>query len=160
MSQPGVDPGLARIEGDLASSEFESGVSAGLWRVASLRWPVLVVAITAGDGNKLGMRLVVDRYPGAAPAGQPWDLERDVPLPTSRWPTGGSAPQVFRLDWSVQNANAPYMACDRTGLATHSHWATDHPGRAWHPARTITFYLLEISHELRGATLWQVEAAA
>ncbi|WP_322769325.1 hypothetical protein [Frankia sp. Cr1] len=97
------------------------------------------------------MRLLVDGYPGMAPAGQPWDLDRDAPLPPERWPTGGSAPTIFRLDWSAGNANAPYMACDRVGLAGHPDWPARHPDRVWTPRRSINFYLEQVYHELRSA---------
>jgi hypothetical protein len=143
---------MLRLERDLASPRFESGVDAGSWRLISLNWPYLTVAITAGDGHELGMRLLVDDYPGQAPAGQPWDLATDGPLSASRWPTGGMAPAVFRRDWSVQNGNAPYMACDRRALVDHP-WATQHPERAWNPSRSIEFYLEQVHHELSTATI-------
>jgi hypothetical protein len=155
MPEPAVDPCQTRLERDLASDRFDSGVDAGAWRLIAADWPYLTVAVTAGDGHELGMRLLADGYPGVAPAGQPWDLDKDVPLPVSRWPTGGSTTMVFRHDWSVGNDNAPYLACDRVGLATHPEWATQHPDRAWNPRRTIDFYLDQIHHELQAATLPQ-----
>jgi hypothetical protein len=155
VSESGVDPCRARLERDLASSRFDSGVEAGAWRLVSLTWPSLTVAITAADGHELGMRLLVDGYPGVAPAGQPWDLARDIALPRSRWPTGGSATMVFRSDWSPGNSNAPYLPCDRVALATHPNWATQHPERAWNSGRTIVFYLEQIHHELRAASIPQ-----
>ena len=79
----------------------------------------------------------------------------DKSLPATRWPKGGASPPVFRPDWSPGNANAPYLACDRTGLArTHQPaWADGHPDRAWHPGRTIAFYLSEVHRGLRGTVL-------
>jgi len=153
MSEPGIDPCQLRLERDLLSSDFESGVGAGLWRVVKLTWPYLDVIITAGDGSGLGMRILVDGYPGVAPGGQPWDHELNALLPITRWPTGGTAPQVFNPNWATSYSNAPYMACDRGGLTAHPNWATEHPARAWNPSRTITFYVREIHHELRGATI-------
>jgi hypothetical protein len=158
MSEPGTDPGRLRLDRDLASGDFESGVGAGLWRLVSLSWPYLTVTITAGDGNQLAMRILIDGYPRAAPGGEPWNLDRGEALPASRWPTGGTAGLVFRPDWSPANKNAPYMACDRTGLAGHPGWANEHPARAWNPSRTIAFYLREVHHELRSATLPRASA--
>src|ERR1700722_11939381 len=109
MPEPGIDPCQLRLERDLAAGEFEIGVAAGIWRFVSLNWPYLTVAVTAGDGNQLGLRIVTDGYPSVAPGGQPWDLGQDSPLPVSRWPSGGTAAQIFRPDWSPQNSNAPYM---------------------------------------------------
>lgn len=153
--EPVKDPCQARLERDLVSGEFESGASAGLWRALGLSWPHLLVAIQAGDGNELVMRLVVDGYPATAPGGQPWDLARKALLSRERWPTGGTAPQVFNWEWAKSYDFAPYMACDRGGLRAHPDWATKHPERAWHPGRTITFYVSEIHHELLGAKLPQ-----
>ncbi|MEO3810788.1 hypothetical protein ABGB17_17450 [Sphaerisporangium sp. B11E5] len=142
-----------RLECDLASAEFDSGVDAGLWRLVRLDWPTLVVAIVAGDDRELGMHLNVEGYPATAPAGQPWDLDKNAPLPTDRWPTGGTAELVFRRDWSSSQGNAPYLACDRQGLLTHGNWMAERSDRAWNPTRTITFYLTEIHRELRNASL-------
>ncbi|WP_146060517.1 hypothetical protein [Amycolatopsis sp. CA-128772] len=154
MPGAGASPNELRLTRDLASNRFESGVAAGSWRVVAFDWPHLTVAITAGDGNELSMRLLVDGYPGQAPAGQPWDLATDSPLPASRWPTGGMTSMVFRTDWSPANGNAPYLACDRVALATHA-WATQHPERAWNSSRSIEFYLEQVYHELAAATIPQ-----
>lgn len=153
MSEAIVDPHERRIAEDLSSYEFEAGVDAGMWSIVSVSWPVLIVTITAGDGSKLGMRLLVDGYPAIPPSGQPWDIDLDAPLPLNQWPTGGSASQIFRADWSVPNGNAPYMACDRVALTSHPDWAVAHPTRAWNAGRGITFYVGEVHHELRGAIL-------
>jgi hypothetical protein len=150
-----ASPGTLRFERDLASADVQAGVDAGLWRVVSLNDTALVIAITAGDGNELGMRIAIDGYPTLPPSGQPWDLVADAALPHDRWPAGGSAPAVFSVGWSPSNNNAPYMACDRAALATHPNWIQEHPARAWHPRRTIAFYLREVHHELLGATLPQ-----
>ncbi|HUZ56018.1 MAG TPA: hypothetical protein VMU94_26270 [Streptosporangiaceae bacterium] len=159
MPEPGTDPARRRLERDLQAADFDSGVRAGLWRLLSLRWPHLEVAVTAGDGHELGMRIAVDGYPGQAPGGQLWDIERDMPLPIARWPVSGSAAHVFRRDWPNSNSPGPYMACDRAGLAAHTNWATEHPSRAWNPGRTIAFYLREIHRELRDATLPQEQGS-
>jgi hypothetical protein len=158
MSVPD-DPARRRLERDLASDEFDSGVSAGMWRVVSLDWPELVVAITAADGNEVGMRLNVDGYPAAPPAGRPWDLERSAPLAPELWPVSTLAVGTFRQDWSVANGGAPYVACDRVALSGHPDWTTTHPDRVWNPGRAIAFYLREMHRELQSASVPQVGAA-
>jgi hypothetical protein len=158
MSEPGADPARRRLERDLLAADFDGGVRAGLWRLSLLQWPHLTVAITAGDGNELGMRIAVDGYPGLPPAGQLWDLQRDTALAVARWPVGGLTGLVFRPDWPNPASPAPYMACDRVALAGHGDWGAKHPHRAWNPRRTIAFYLNEIHHELRSATLPQEQA--
>ena len=153
MPAPGADPAQLRIEEDLAAGDFDAGSGAGRWHLVGLCWPHLLVTVTCGDGGRLGLRIAVDGYPRLAPAGQPWDLHRGQALPQDLWPEGGPSPQVFRRDWSPGNGNAPYLACDRTGLATHSGWAVQHPDRAWNPGRNVAFYLSEIHRGLAGTTL-------
>lgn len=115
MTLPCSDPARQRIEQDLASADFEAGAGAGHWRLLSLDWPHLIVTVTCGDGNALGLRIMVDGYPRLAPSGRPWDLVSDEALPSGMWPEGGTVPEVFRRDWSRDNGDAPYLACDRTG---------------------------------------------
>jgi hypothetical protein len=153
MSEPGTDPCLIRLRRDLAAADVEGGVAAGLWRLVRLTWPVLIVAIRVGDDGEVGIRLAVDDYPLLAPAGQPWDIDTDGPLPVERWPVSGRGLEVFRPDWSPDHGNAPYLPCDRAGLSTHAHWLTEHPNRAWNPNRKIGFYLNELHHELQAARL-------
>jgi len=154
VTVPGADPERQHLERDLEAADFEAGAGAGYWRLVGLDWPGLTVAVGCGDGNELGLRVMVDGYPALAPAGEPWDLLEDKSLPAARWPQGGASPLVFRPDWSPGNANAPYLACDRTALRTHPPaWADGHPDRAWHPGRTIAFYLSEIHRGLRGTVL-------
>lgn len=155
----GADPTRLRLDRDLGSDDFQGGVSAGMWRVVSLDWPALVVAITAGDGNEVGMRLLVDGYPVQPPAGQPWHLQDSALLPQEFWPISTLAVATFRKDWSPANGNAPYAACDRVGLSTHPDWATNNPERAWNPGRTIAFYLSEMHRELQCASVPQPRPA-
>jgi hypothetical protein len=154
VSEPGVDPCLDRLRRHPQDADVENGIAAGFWRVVGLAWPILTVAITVGDDAEMGMRLAVDDYPVKAPAGQPWDLTAAAPLPVARWPISGRNPDVFRPDWSPQNNNGPYLACDRAGISTHPNWAAEHPERAWNATRTIGFaYLRELHRELASAKL-------
>jgi hypothetical protein len=158
MSLP-EDPARRRLEADLSLDEFESGVSAGMWRIVSLDWPELTAAITAGDGNEVIMRINLDGYPVEAPAGRPWDLKRCALLAPELWPVSVLAVGTFRQDWSVANGGAPYVACDRVALKGHSDWPTAHPDRAWNPGRTITFYLREMHRELQSTSVPQANPA-
>jgi hypothetical protein len=151
-------PERLRLERDLEAEDFEAGIAAGLWRIENYEWPILDVALTAGDGHELGMRLEVDDYPRLAPGGQLWDHADDSPLQQDRWPVGACAPQVFKEGWAPQGRMAPYMACDRHTLASKPEWSSQYPDRAWNPSRSITFYLSEVSFELREAELPQSEA--
>jgi len=150
---PGVGPCQLRLERDLKSAGFEAAVAAGLWRVIILTWPTLFVSLSLGDGVEVGLSINVDDYPVEAPAGRPWDLDGDTPLPASRWPMTGRSPEVFRVetDWPTGRDGAPYLACDRIALNGHTNWPTEHPERCWNPSRTIEFYLQELHRELAGA---------
>jgi hypothetical protein len=148
---PGVDPCQARLLHDLQDPAVDAGIDAGLWRIVGLSWPALSVTIGVDGGQEFGMRLDVQGYPAAAPAGQPWDLAADALLPVDRWPVTGRTPEVFRKDWADGRGGAPYLPCDRIGLATHPNWATD--GRAWNSSRTIAFYLQELYRMLCNARL-------
>lgn len=146
-------PAERRLHADLEAHDFQAGVAAGMWKLVAVEWPTATFAVSTGKGAQLGMQLNVDDYPVQAPAGQPWDLVGKGPLPVGKWPTGGTAVLTFRPDWSPGNGNAPYLAADRVGLATHPDWSTQHPERAWNPTRTISFYLAEIHRDLRAAEL-------
>lgn len=149
-----VDPGLARLREDIQSPAFLYGVDEGWWRVVGLEWPILVLAVRAHDGNELGMRVDLTGYPTVAPAGQPWDLDANCPLPYRRWPKGPTQAQVFRAnDWSVTNGNSPYMATERNALKWHPEWVGNFPERAWTPSRHLDFYVQQLRNELRSATL-------
>lgn len=147
----GDDPCLRRLLQDLAAAPVQAGVAAGMWRVVEVDFPTLTVTVSLGSGQEMGLRLAVDSYPLAAPAGQPWDLAGDCPLPQDRWPVSGRAPEVFRTDWSPDNGNSPYLACDRNALASHNTWPAQSPDRCWDGSRTIGFYLAELHRELGDA---------
>lgn len=146
-------PSERRLRADLESPDFQAGEVAGMWKLESISWPRAVFAVRTGAGDWLGMGFDLEGYPAIAPAGQPWDVEVQAPLPPNLWPTGGSADLTFRRDWSIANGGAPYIAADRVSLATHPDWPTAHPERAWNPTRTISFYLAEVHRELRAAIL-------
>lgn len=148
-----VSPNESQLRADLIGEAFLAGVRAGRWRSPRLDWPVLFIEIAVGDLAFLAMRLSVDGYPLRAPQGQPWDPDAAAALAPALWPRGGNADRVFRADWSPSNENAPYLACDRIGLATHPNWASDHPERSWNASRSIDFYLAEVATELADADL-------
>lgn len=153
MSQQVANPSRSRLERDLLGDDFIRGELAGFWRDATVNWPYLDIEVQVGEYGYVAMHVQVDNYPGIAPAGALWDAEAGAPLPVDRWPVGGAAQRVWRPDWSPQNQGAPYLACDRVGLATHPDWANSHPGRAWNPSRNIVFYLTEVHRELADATM-------
>lgn len=154
-----ADPSLLAVREDLESAAFQDGVVHGRWRVVRFEWPFLVVAIRAGGGGELGMRVELSGYPTAAPAGMPWDLEQDIALAADRLPEGPAAAVVFRSGWSQANGHTPYMASERlTVQGDHLPWAAQHPTRAWNPSRTLEFYVAELHKELRSCTMPKASA--
>lgn len=147
-----MNPNELRLRGDLASTAFEDGVSAGHWRLIDLTWPALTVAICAGAGE-LVVRIDVDGYPAVPPYGTTWDLGLNAPLAPALWPRGPGTEQTYKKGWYAPSDNAIYLACDRAALQAHPDWATRYRERAWNPARTIPFYLNELHRDLAAATI-------
>lgn len=139
------DPAEVAALRDLAHVRLQAAADDGRLGILRYGHPILLAWVRVRSGH-LGLRLDLTGYPGTAPAGQPWELDADAPLPTSRWPVGGRP--VFRPDWSVSNQNAPYLAVDRIALRTHPEWATTLPGRAWTSTKTVCDYLEAVQEAL------------
>ncbi|HWC35477.1 MAG TPA: hypothetical protein VG650_11710 [Mycobacteriales bacterium] len=147
MSLPtAADPVEAAATADLAHARMRAAADEGRFAIVVFQHPVALGWVAVGEG-RLGLRLDLNGYPGAAPAGQPWDLDRGSTLEAARWPVGGRP--VFRRDWSPSNGNAPYLAVDRIALATHPNWRAELPGRAWTPTMNVYDYLSAL-HEALG----------
>lgn len=136
-------PSETAVRTDIAHLRMRVADDDGRFGIVDHRHPRLLAWVNV-NGRPLGLCLDVAGYPGNPPAGQPWDLSQDRPLESARWPLGGRP--VFRLDWSVANGNAPYLAVDRVALTTHANWAAEMPSRAWNASKTIHDYLAS-AHE-------------
>lgn len=128
---------------------FRRGQVRGRWRLIRVDWPHAVIAVSAapraGSPNEYGFRFELTNYPQSPPTAQPWDLERDRPLETTRWPTGRSRlAGAFNPGW---NSQALYLPCDRLAIAGHDGWVAQHPSLIWKSTGDITQYLF-IIHEL------------
>ena len=128
---------------------FLRGQVRGRWRLIKLAWPHAVIAVSAapraGSPNEYGFRFELSNYPQVPPTAQPWDLEHDQGLATTRWPTGPRRlAYAFRPEW---NAQAIYIPCDRLAIQGHDPWITQHPSMIWKSTGDITQYL-SIIHEL------------
>jgi hypothetical protein len=148
LPQSGEAPGLGALRTHLQSGEYLRGVDSGRWKILKVHWPVVIVTVTVGDGGLLGLHLDLTGYPAAAPAGIPWDVEKDAVLPTAQLPEGQWATETFRSAWCAQNGNALYLTCDRQAITTHhQNWPQENPGEAWHPNRTVVHYL-QVVHKI------------
>lgn len=146
------EPGEARLRSHIASARMLAAADDGRFGVMSTSFPVVIAWVDVG-GKPFGLRLECSDYPGQAPAGAPWDLVANRGLPACQWPIDGRTPAVFRPEWSPSNGNAPYLACDRVGLATHPGWTHEVPHLAWTSARTLYDYLEQVHTALVGSVL-------
>jgi hypothetical protein len=140
-------PDHRAFESDAAKAAFRLGQAEGRWRLISVAWPFVHIAVTAKDGRAYTLRLNCQGYPQIAPTGGPWDLGRSAILAFDLWPRGlgGRVSAVFRTDW--KNGSALYLPCDRESFAGHENWRTEMPSKIWRPANGIVQYL-ELVHEL------------
>ena len=129
---------------------FQSGVDRGRWRLLSIDWPYVIIAVSAAPRpeapNEYALRFNLTGYPQTAPTAQPWDVEQGAPLQAAKWPQGRSrVPLAFNLGW--KDGAALYLPCDRVAIEGHDGWRSQHPHMLWKPTGDITQYL-EIVHEL------------
>jgi hypothetical protein len=150
---PGTpDPAAALVDAQAISPRMLAAADDGRYGILAISFPVVLAWVAVG-GQRLGLSLECVGYPGRAPAGCPWDLASNTALPADRWPVGGRSPAVFRTDWSPSNHNAPYLACDRIGLATHLNWPREVPHLVWTPSKTLCDYLEQMHAALDGSVL-------
>ena len=128
---------------------FLRGAARGRWRLIEISWPYAVIAVAASarvsSPSEYGFRFQLSNYPQSPPTAQPWDLEKEAPLPPARWPTGRSRlAGAFNPGW---NPAAIYIPCDRLAIQGHDGWHTQHPSMIWRPTGDITQYL-SILYEL------------
>ena len=144
----GIDEQVFRAH--LVAGPFQSGFDRGRWRLLALNWPHALIAIQAAeriDGPaEYALRFECTNYPQTPPTAQPWDTERDAPLPSARWPSGTNrVPLAFNSGW--KNGQCLYLPCDRLSIEGHDPWRSQHPSMIWSPASDITQYL-RIVHDL------------
>jgi hypothetical protein len=135
------------LDQDLAAAEFRCGEAEGRWRFVSLRWPYVVIAVSApprpNAPTEFAFRFECTGYRHTPVTAQPWDLGRDAPLTPSRWPTGPThVAAVFRPDWKC--GQCLYPPCDRLSIDGHHDWPAKYPSRMWKPARGIICYLEQL----------------
>lgn len=143
MSQPDE----RAFRADIGKPAFRLAEVEGRWRLATIAWPFVQIAVTAADGQAYLLRLNCAGYPQQPPTGGPWDVTRNAVLAASRWPRskGGRVGTVFRPDW--KGGTALYLPCDRESITGHEQWRNELPSKIWRPAEGINQYL-ELVHEL------------
>jgi hypothetical protein len=142
-----IGPDQRAFEADVAKATFRLGQAEGRWRLLSVAWPYVFIAVIAKDGREYVLRLNCTGYPQSPPTGGPWDMTTNQILAFDLWPRGqgGRVSAVFRTDW--KNGTALYLPCDRESFVGHDSWRTEMPSKIWRPADGIVQYL-ELVHEL------------
>lgn len=134
----------------IESGPFQSGVDLGKWQLVSISWPHVYINVTAtpheGWPSFYCFQFECANYPVAGVTARPWDVEKNKPLDTQKWP-GGKAriPKVFNPDWN--NGQCLYLPCDKNAIKGHSDWSIKHPHLIWKNDSDITLYL-EAVYEL------------
>lgn len=140
-------PDQALLEQDLTAPPFRCGEIEERWRHVATAWPHAVIAVTAparpNSPTEYGFRFECSGYRQRPVTAQPWDLERNCPLPPARWPTGPFlVSSVFRPGW--KQGACLYLPCDRLSIEGHDAWRSQYPDRIWKPDRGIICYLEQI----------------
>jgi hypothetical protein len=151
-----MTPDERAFRADVAKAAFRLGEVDGRWRLISIAWPHVIIAVVAKDGLSFFLRFNLTGYPTTLPTAGFWDVERNTILAFDRWPRSrrpynlgpnncGRLAASFRPDW--KNGTALYLPCDRESVAGHDNWRTEMPAKVWRASIGIIQYL-ELVHEL------------
>jgi hypothetical protein len=142
-----VSPDRLLIEQDLAAPDFRCGQIEGRWRHVGTDWPHVIIAVSAPERAnapaEYGFRFECSGYRQTPATAQPWDIDRNTPLPPSHWPSGNDIiKSIFRPDW--KEGKCLYLPCDRIAMEGHDQWRAQYPNRLWQAGRGIICYLEQI----------------
>jgi hypothetical protein len=147
-----IAPDEHAVREHLRGGRFQAGVAAGRWKLVSVEWPFVTVAVSAAERlnapDDFALRLELTGYPHAAPTGSLWDMATNTSLAAELRPKGERVVQLFRADGWTGGATAMYAAWDRIGLESHADWAQTNPLQAWNPTRDLSFVLDNVHEEL------------
>jgi len=125
---------------------FSDGETEGKWGIyqkenIGQQWPYVFLWISAakreGGPEKFSFRLQLDNYPTNAPEITLWDVEQNIRLDHSIFPTGKhNVSGVFRFDW--ENGNHLYAPFERHAIITHPGWDQQYPNEFWKCTDNIT----------------------
>lgn len=145
MTPEVLAPDEHAVQEHLRGGRFQAGAAAGRWRLVSVEWPFVIVAVGAAERsngpNAFNLRLECQGYTQVAPTGSLWDTASNISLAAELRPKGERAAQLFRTDGWTGGATAMYAAWDRVGLQSHPGWAQTNPLQAWNPTRDLSFIL-------------------
>jgi len=142
-----MGPDERAFRADLAKGAFRLGAGDEKWRLESIQWPVVFIAVRASDMRWFTLRFDCTNYPSGLPTACLWDRERAAKLAFDLWPKslGGRVGAVFNPSW--KDGTALYLPCDREAMAGHDASLMTLPELVSRPAAGIVQYL-EIVYEL------------
>ena len=142
-----MDPDERAFRSDVDGDPFKVGVALGYWKLISITWPKVLIAVTAAERDASPDEVVLNfhlaGYPNDAPTATPWNVETDSALVADRLPAGRRASSIFRRDgWN--GGNGLYAPYDRLAMKGHENWARGHSHLWWKHDYDITFYLRNV----------------
>ena len=129
-------PDEQQFRADMEKPDFLLGKCQGRWRVDSISWPRVIMAVTSASGTEYSVRFQCDGYP-EAPTAAPWDTARDCMARPVNNPISGKMEKVLS---QLENKGAFYLPCDRQWQG-YSNWATQYPDQLWNRDQGIASYL-------------------
>lgn len=139
-----MPPDEREFRAHTSAGRFSSGVDAGEWRLVSIEWPHVIIAISAAvrenAPSEYFFRFELSGYPNVAATAGVWNLDEHRVATEAERPKVTYLPSPFRSDWM----NALYIPCDRIAVQTHTAWPNEYPGDLWDPAKGISKYLIYV----------------
>ncbi len=152
MTQVIAAPDERAFREHLRGGRFRAGIAEGRWRLISMTWPYVVIAVSAAarpnSPAEFALRFELGGYPTTPPTGGLWDLDAGISLPVDRRPKGERLAQLFRVDTWTGGATAMYAPWDRVGLQAHPEWANQYKLAAWNSTRDLSFILANVHERL------------
>lgn len=134
-----TDPSELKVAAELEEKDLLRGCNSGLWRIVSIRFPILDFAISAtepdGSSSEYGFRAELSNFPSQAPMVHIWDHECGTLLLPQRRPRGGERVEKAFQQWGSDTVYRPW---DRM-TGPHNHNAANFPHLAWNADRHLVF---------------------
>lgn len=121
------------LDDDLASSEFQHGVSQGFWELVKRDGDLVYINMHAPDERSYVLKLACERYGSQALDGKFVD-PKNLTCVASAWPKGNA---TF-AQW-VKFTEGNLFICwdqDRTGISHHQNW---HGSNRWGDNQLISY---------------------
>lgn len=151
MTGLSIAPDEHAVRDHLRSGRFRAGVAARRWRLVSVEWPFVLIAVSAAQRpnspTEFVLRLEMTGYPHTAPTGSLWDVDANTSLAAEMRPKG-QREQLFRTDGWTGGATAMYAPWDRIALQSHPDWPQKYPLQSWNPSRDLSFILSNVHDAL------------